>query len=58
MGRLYRQDSGGDLVIKSLLRRLFVSELLEEYARGVKDGVNQYNYDRESALWMVDEYSE
>ena len=42
-------------LVRRLLRRLFQSEISDAYDRGVVDGVNQYHYDRESALWMIEE---
>ncbi len=41
--------------MRFLFRWMFEGELLERYCKGVKDGVNQYHHDRESALWMVEE---
>ena len=47
-------------MMKKLLHRfcrwVLDSELDALYCQGVKDGVNQYHYDRDSALYMVDEY--
>ncbi len=48
-------------LLKRFCRWIIDSELTELYAKGVQDGVNQYHYDRDSALWMVeleDEYEE
>jgi len=39
--------------MKFLFRWMFSSEISDEYLRGVKDGVNQYHLDKESAMWMV-----
>ena len=48
--------------MKSLLKRfcrwILDAELTELYAKGVQNGVNQYHYDKDSALWMVDDYEE
>ena len=41
--------------MKFLFRWLFQAELLDEYMKGVKDGVNQYHHDKDSAMWMVQE---
>lgn len=47
-------------MIKWLARKILDAELTEMYMKGVKDGVNQYHYDKDSALWMVeyDDYEE
>lgn len=41
-------------LIKRFCRWIIDSELTELYAKGVQDGVNQYHYDRDSALWMIE----
>lgn len=41
--------------MRFLFRWMFKQELLEEYCRGVKDGVNQQYYEPETALWMIEE---
>tara|TARA_Y100001963_G_scaffold126444_1_gene178938 strand:+ start:326 stop:466 length:141 start_codon:yes stop_codon:yes gene_type:complete len=45
-------------MLKWLARRILGWELTEIYMKGVKDGVNQRHWDKESAMWMVEPYEE
>lgn len=46
-------------LLKKFCRWVLDQELTELYAKGVQDGVNQYHYDKHSALWMIeDDYEE
>jgi len=45
-------------LLKRFCKWVLDSELTELYAKGVQDGVNQYHYDRDSALWMVEQEEE
>ena len=42
-------------MLKRLARWIIRQELLDQYLKGVKDGVNQFYYDPDSAKWMVDD---
>jgi hypothetical protein len=41
-------------MIKRLARWILRHETLDQYLKGVKDGVNQMHYEPESAEWMID----
>ena len=42
-----------DKMMKKICRWILAAELLEEYLKGVEDGVNQYHHEPESAMHMV-----
>ena len=42
-----------DNMLKRFCRWILASEMVEEYIKGVEDGVNQYHHDPDSAMHMV-----